>query len=335
MRVMITGANGFIGRALVKRLLETNELRGRPISALILLDKELVGFAEDKRLRRHCGSVTDAALLRRALADGIDVVFHLVSIPGGAAEEHYALGYQVNLLASLELLDQLREQPGAPVLVYASSVAVYGGDLPTRIDERAAPRPQLSYGAHKVMVEIALNDLARRGELDGRAVRLPGIVARPREANGLRSAFMSDLLHAFAEGQPYRCPVSPQAMAWWMSVRCCVDNLLRAAELQADEIGDSRVWQLPLLHLSIAQVIDALAAAYGEERRALISFAPDAGLEALFGQFPAMKTPQARALGFRHDGSAGALIRNSLNSATPARRARGRVTTGVTENAID
>jgi nucleoside-diphosphate-sugar epimerase len=335
MRVMITGANGFVGRALAQHLLDTNRLRGQPISALILLDKELTGFADDKRLRRHCGSVTDAALLRRALADGIDVVFHLVSIPGGAAEEQYSLGYQVNLLASLELLDQLREQPGRPVLVYASSVAVYGGDLPTRMDERAVPNPQLSYGTHKVMVEMALKDLARRGEVDGRAVRLPGIVARPREPNGLRSAFMSELLHAFALGEPYCCPVSPQAQAWWMSVRCCVDNLLRAAELQAGELGASRVWQLPLLHLSIAQVIDALAIAYGQERRALISFAPDAHLQALFGSFPAMKTPQARALGFRHDGSAAALIRHSLKPAAPPRRKRGRVALGVTEHAID
>jgi hypothetical protein len=92
---------------------------------------------------------------------------------------------------------------------------------------------------------------------------------------------------------------------------------------------------LPLLHLSIAQVMDALAAAYGQERRGLISFAPDAGLQALFGNFPAMKTPLARALGFRHDGSAGALIRNSLNAATPTRRARGRVGLGVSENAIN
>jgi nucleoside-diphosphate-sugar epimerase len=335
MRVMITGANGFVGRALVQRLLDTNQLRGQPISALILVDKELAGFTEDKRMRRHCGSITDAALLRRALADGIDVVFHLVSVPGGAAEQQYSLGYQVNLLASLELLDQLREQPGVPVLVYASSVAVYGGDLSARINERAVPRPQLSYGAHKVMVETALNDLARRGEVDGRAVRLPGIVARPREPNGLRSAFMSDLLHAFAQGEPYCCPVSPQAQAWWMSVRCCIDNLLRAAELPTAELGESRVWQLPLLHLSIAQVIDALAAAYGQERRGLISFAPDAGLQALFGSFPAMKTPLARALGFRHDGSAAALIRNSLKPAAPARRARGRVALGVTNHATD
>jgi nucleoside-diphosphate-sugar epimerase len=330
MRVMITGANGFVGRALVKRLLDAGELRGQAISALLLLDKDLQSFPDDKRLRRHQGSVTDAALLRRALADGIDVVFHLVSIPGGAAEEQYSLGYQVNLLASLELLDQLRGQPGAPVLVYASSVAVYGGALPARMDESAALRPELSYGAHKLMVETALNDLARRGEVDGRALRLPGIVARPREPNGLRSAFMSDLLRAFAAGEPYCCPVSAEASCWWMSLRCCVDNLIHAAELDGSSFGPARVWQLPLLQLSIAQVLDALANAYGQERRGLISFAPDAGLEALFGSAPAMKTPQARALGFRHDGSAAALVRNSLNPSSAARRSR---SAGVTAHA--
>ncbi|SDH32982.1 NAD-dependent epimerase/dehydratase family protein [Pseudomonas panipatensis] len=320
MRVMVTGANGFVGRALVQRLLATGELRGRRIEALLLLDQQLSGFAEDSRLRRHFGSVTDTALLRRALADGIDVVFHLVSIPGGAAEAQYELGYQVNLLASLELLEQLRNRERPPLLVYASSVAVYGGELPARMDERQALRPSLSYGAHKLMVETALSDLARRGEVDGRALRLPGIVARPREPNGLRSAFMSDLLHAYAAGEAYRCPVSPEATAWWMSQRCCVNNLLHAAQIDAP--AGSRVWQLPVLQLSIGQVLDALAATYGEARRGLIEFAPEPALEALFGRFPALKTPQARALGFRHDGCAATLIRNALDPQAAARHPR-------------
>lgn len=310
MRVMVTGANGFVGRELVRRLLDAGELRGQPIEALLLLDRELDGLPDDRRLRRHFGSVTDPALLRRALADGIDVVFHLVSIPGGAAEAQYELGYQVNLQASLELLQQLRSRERPPVLVYASSVAVYGGELPARMDESQPASPQLSYAAHKLMVETALSDLARRGEVDGRALRLPGIVARPREPNGLRSAFMSDLLHAYAAGEPYTCPVSPQATAWWMSARCCVDNLLHAAELR--DPGAERVWQLPVLHLSIAQVLDALAATYGEANRERIAFAADAQLEALFGRLPPLRTPLARGLGFRHDGSAAALLRNAL-----------------------
>jgi len=309
---MVTGANGFIGRALVDRLLAEGEIGGQPISTLILLDQELAEAPVDGRIRRHIGSVTDTALLRRILADGISVVFHLVSIPGGAAEQNYELGYHVNLQASLELLDQLRALPNVPVLVYASSVAVYGGKLPQTMDETAAPRPELSYGAHKLMLEVAISDLVRRGAVDGRVVRLPGIVARPRARAGLRSAFMSDLLHAFAAGARYQCPVSPQATAWWMSLDCCVDNLVHAANLDSLQSGASRIWQLPVLQRSIAEVLDALAHRFGEQRRALISFAPAADLEALFGSYPVLQTPTATALGFRHDGDTDTLICRAL-----------------------
>ncbi|MCP6329925.1 NAD-dependent epimerase/dehydratase family protein, partial [Klebsiella pneumoniae] len=97
MRVMITGAGGFLGRQLALRLLEMGSLRGRAIDALVLLDQRLDGFPADPRLRLLAGSITEPALLRRALADGMDVVFHLVSVPGGTAEQDYGLGYQVNL----------------------------------------------------------------------------------------------------------------------------------------------------------------------------------------------------------------------------------------------
>lgn len=321
MRVMVTGANGFVGRALVQRLLALGQLNNRTITKLLLLDQHLSGSIADPRVRSYEGSVTDATLLRRALADGVDVVFHLTSIPGGTAEKDYPLGYQVNLLASLELLDQLRLLAIPAVVVYASSVAVYGGDLPGRMSEVELPDPELSYGAHKLMVEIAITDLARRGEVDGRVVRLPGIVARPSEPNGLRSAYMSDLLHAVASNQHYCCPVSPQATSWWMSVVRCVDNLLHAAQLDSGAMGGTRVWQLPVLQLSIEEVVNALAVRYGEERRQLVSYAPDAELENLFGRFPPIKTSQARSVGFRHDGSAAGLLRNALSPVVCARRA--------------
>lgn len=312
MRVMVSGANGFVGRELVTRLLSQGEIRGRKIEALLLLDQNLDDLPEDIRLRRHSGNITDPALLRRVLADGIDLVFHLVSIPGGAAETNYDLGYQVNLQASLELLHQLRNHDRPPVLVYASSVAVYGGELPARMDESQASNPQLSYAAHKRMIEIAIEDLARRGDVDGRVLRLPGIVARPSEPNGLKSAFMSDLLHAYAAGDSYTCPVSPNATAWWMSARCCVENLLHAAELT--NLAENRLWQLPVLQLSIAQILDALAGRFGKLNGDKIEFKPDPQLEDLFGRQPPLRTPRARAMGFRHDGSAAALLRNALRN---------------------
>lgn len=321
MRVMVTGANGLIGRALVQRLLVLGQLNGRPITRLLLLDQTLNDLPADPRLRPYVGTVTEAALFRRSLADSVDVVFHLAGVPCLAAEDNYAQGSQVNLVASLQLLDQLRLLERAPVLVYASSVAVYGSSLPSRMSELELPRPATSYGAHKLMVETAVCDMARRGEVDGRVLRLPTIVARAHEANGLRAGFMSELMHAVASNQPYCCPVSPHVTSWWMSVVCCVDNLLHAAQLDTSCLGRDRVWQLPVLHLSVEDIVAALATRYGNERRALVSYAPDPALEQLLGEYPPIKTTRARALGFRHDGGPSGLLRNVLSVVIANRRA--------------
>lgn len=149
MRVLVIGASSCIGRALVGKLQSSMAIGRRSISQLLLLDRDLSHFSGHTALRCYTGSLTDKALLRRILADGLDVVFHLASIPGGLAEQQYALGHEVNLMATLELLNQLRSQPQVPVLVYASSAAVYGGNLPPAMNEHHPPRPELSYGAHK------------------------------------------------------------------------------------------------------------------------------------------------------------------------------------------
>src|SRR3954453_1834594 len=158
MHVLITGASGFVGGHLVRRLLAEDVALGQPLERLILLDQRFDDTGADPRVEQHAGSMTDAARMREVLADGVDMVFHLASIPGGLAERNYELGRQVNLDATLQLLEQLREQPRPPRFIFASSVAVYGDPLPARVDDETLPRPTLTYGAHKLIGEILLAD---------------------------------------------------------------------------------------------------------------------------------------------------------------------------------
>ena len=315
MRVLITGAGGFIGRALALRLLRDGTLCGRSLSRLVLIDQSAGSIPSDPRVLLFEGDIADPTVLRRALADGVQCVFHLASVPGGLAERDYALGQRVNLGATLELFNQLREQQAPPLVVFASSVAVYGARLPARMDESTPAAPGLSYGAHKLIGEVLLRDFSRRGWLDGRSLRLPGVVARPRApagTSGLLSAYMSDILHAMAAGEPFTCPVSAQAVSWWMSARCCVDNLVHAATLPSAALNAERTWVLPVLRFTMAELVDTLAALLGADRRTLVRYAPDATLEAAFGSHPPLHTPQAEAAGFRHDGSIEALVHNAL-----------------------
>jgi nucleoside-diphosphate-sugar epimerase len=306
--IVITGANGFVGQGLVKRLL------AQPGHTLTLIDQRFDSAPASPQVRCIAGSFGDAAVLDAVLKTPVDIVFHLASVPGALAEREPALGYQVNLQATLALAHRLAARPRPARLVFASSVAVYGALGTDDVHEDQPARPALSYGAHKLMAEIELADLSRRGTLDAVSLRLPGIVARPPWESGHGSAFMSLIMHRIAAGQPYVCPVGPKATAWWMSLRCCVDNLLHAATIPTADAPAARVWQLPVLHLSMREVLDALVWRYGPQRRELISFAPDERIEALFGRMPALHTPAAIAAGFRHDEGTDQLIMAALQA---------------------
>ena len=158
-------------------------------------------------------------------------MFHLASVPGGAAESSFELGLRVNLEATVELLEALRNTTSVPRYVFASTIGVYGVPMPDVIGEDTIPAPSLSYGAHKLIGEILAADYSRRGHIDGVSLRLPGIVARPPQASGMLSAFLSDMLREVAAGHRFVCPVAKTGVSWWMSRSCVVDNLLHAAEL--------------------------------------------------------------------------------------------------------
>jgi nucleoside-diphosphate-sugar epimerase len=314
MNVLITGANGFVGRHLVRRLLRTGRIgEGHaPFSSLTLVDLGTDDSVDDARVRVVSGSIADDAVLREAFAERVDHVFHLASVPGGAAEKSYALGLDVNLRATLAMLELLRAQPAPPArFTFASTIAVYGSPMPEVVDDDTPMRPGLSYGAHKLVDEILVKDYSRRGWIDGRIVRLPGIVARPAEPSGMLSAFMSDIFWKLRDGERFMCPVSADAVAWWMSVGCCVDNLLHAASLDAREVEARRDWTLPVLRLRIADLVDGLARRYGEDRRDLVTYAPDDALEQAFGRFPPLDAAAAERIGFRHDGDVDRLVVNA------------------------
>lgn len=315
MNLLITGANGFIGRALTARLLH-DALTGtaRP-ARLTLLDLNFEG-PDVAGLRRLAGSVADPAVLAQAFDTPVDVVFHLASVPGGMAEQDYDLGRQVNLDATLALIERARGQTlacgRAPVFVFASSIAVLGAPLPGQVDDATPPRPQLTYGAHKLIGEVLLSDFDRHGWLEARCVRLPGIVARPAQRSGHLSAFMSDIIRELAAGRPYTCPVPAASTTWLMSVPCIVDNLLHAASLPRERCAGIRSWTLPALRSSMAELVQAIAAVHGQDRVALVRYASNLALEANFGRYPPLATPAADAAGFRHDGDLPTLVRRAL-----------------------
>lgn len=319
MRIAITGAGGFIGQALLARLVAGwRDGQDRAPSEIVCIDTALP-VLENPRCVAAAGDISDPAFLADLLERPLDVVFHLAAVPGGAAARDPDLGWRVNVEATAALLKRLSSQARPARLVMASSIGVFGIPLPRdRVNDHTLPLPTMGYGGHKLIGETLVADYARRGLVDGLAVRLPGIIARPRVAGGHMSAFMSDILHALRAGETYHCPVPAAATSWLMSRERCVDNLLHAAACPTPGSGERRAFNLPALRLSMAELVDGLSALMDRDLRPLVSYGHDEMLVAQFGSYPPLDTPIADGLGFRHDGDAASLVARALDIDLPA-----------------
>jgi len=314
MHIVITGANGFIGGQLARRIIEQPDALtgGKQIKRLSLIDREFKHPPEAEQVQIFQGSFADPATLNAVLADKpADMVFHLASVPSGMTENNPVLGEEVNVLGTLRLLQQLREQNNKPAVIFASSIAVYGKPAVELMDETVLPTPHLSYGSHKVIGEVLVADYSRRKWINGCSVRIPGIVARPPEPNGAVSIFFSDLIRQLSNGDSFTCPVSSSAKSWLMSINCCVDNLLRAATV---DCSINTTWTLPALHVEIKELVQELGRLYPQHNvMQLIHYEPDSWVEHNFGSYPPIHCPNAERAGFKHDGNLENLITNSLN----------------------
>ena len=253
------------------------------------------------------GSYTEPGVRDRLVEGGIDVLFHLASLPGGAAERHPAKGKSVNLDGSMALLDAVAEKGDgtavgkkAPVVVYASSIAALGLARQP-VSDATALRPAGSYGTHKAMIELYLADLTRRGLMDGRSVRPAGIVARPREAYaGFATAWMSELFHAALERRDIAIPARAAAQVWLQSIDKVADNIIHAALMPASGLSPQRAWTLPATVARIEQVINALRRRTGH------------AVHVEYGEGPVNQPPldasAALEVGFMSDGDTDSLV---------------------------
>ena len=304
MKVVVTGAGGFVGRELVRQLLGTGH-------HVVAVDTMAGGIPAGARA--VAGDLGDRAVRDSALADGCDALVHLATVPGGAAEADPAASRRINIDAMYDLLLEAGSVANCPRVVYASSIAVFGDPLPGHVNDTTALSPKMIYGGHKAMMEHAVAMFSNRGLIDGVTGRLPGILARPKGPSGMKSAFMSDLFHALNAEQPFVCPVSAGATIWAQSVSRCAANFVHALGLDAAGLPTTRAVTLPALRITMGDLA-AQVAKHCQVSPDLVTYAPDSALEAAFGTQPALDTPAAIHAGFAHDGNLASLVASAFST---------------------
>jgi nucleoside-diphosphate-sugar epimerase len=220
------------------------------------------------------------------------------------AEEDFDLGMRVNLDGTRIVLERCRALGHAPRVVYASSVAAFGGDMPDVINDFVIPNPQTTYGVTKVIGEYLIDDYSRKGFIDGRALRLPTIVVRPGRPNKAASTWASSIMREPLTGRAAVCPVTEESKMWMLSPRRVVESFRHAQVLDAEAWGPHRVVNLPGITGSVTESMQALAQVGGNSARALVTFEHDPFIQDIVdGWANSFETSRGLEMGFKADTS--------------------------------
>jgi nucleoside-diphosphate-sugar epimerase len=300
MTILITGAGGFVGQILAKKLIQTS-----PEEHLILADVHSPpNPTSSENVKCIAADLTSPSACQDLISHAPDAVYILHGIMSSGSEADLELGLKVNFDSVRHLLDTIRAKRSGTKVIFTSSCAVFGRaavqNVATEID--IVPMPESSYGTQKLMIEYLINDYSRRGLVDGRVVRLPTVFVRAGAPTAAASSFVSGIVREPVHGKESELPVDPDIGIWLVSPKTLAHNLAYAKDIPAEKFGSFRTVLLPGYTATSREILDALEKVAGKETRALVKEKRDETIQRIVLSWPAKyDTSRAKSLGFAED----------------------------------
>jgi len=343
MSLLVTGGLGFLGMQVARHYLKRGTVwaprYGRAVAleritlfdvpGMLDPDDEAGGIpadvAADNRVRVMTGDLTDEGVADEIVDDDSLSVIHLASMVSGDTEADHLRGWQVNVEGQRQLLESLRTRAPASRFVFTSSTAALGPVLPGAADADDLTKllPQNTYGFHKAVCELMINDYARRGFVDARCLRLPVIVVRPGKPNAALTGAWSTVVREPLAGIDCTIPVPMDVRlpcASYQLVVRAMSTLLD--EVASEDLGADRSLMLPSLSLSPADLHAAAKQLAAERGLATFGTASARAQEVATRIVSSMGErsdgSRAMALGIPRDESAAEIVRMYADEWGPA-----------------
>jgi D-erythronate 2-dehydrogenase len=317
MKILVTGAAGFLGRRVIDALLSEDSVDS--ISQIVAAD--LVAYpAVDRRVHSRIGTIADPQFVEAIVDSDVAVVCHLAAVLSGQSEAEFDVGMRINVDGTRGLLEACRRLTRPPRFVFSSTTAVFGGPLPPIVPEDMTMRPQSSYGAEKAIAEHLVTEYSRRGFIDGVVCRVPTVAVRPGAPNSAMSSFVSGIIREPLAGIESVCPVPLDMRLWISSPDVVTKNLARAVRLPAAALSGRPAVNLPGLSVTPGEMLESLERQGGATARARVRCEIDPRIAGMVGTWPGdFDVTRALALGFSQDQDIDAIVRQFIADSSSVR----------------
>ena len=184
----------------------------------------------------------------------------------GECEERFDDALRVNLDGGRNLFEAARAVAGRPRVVFASSIACFGGAaMEDPNTDRTKLTPQTTYGMTKAICELLINDYSRKGHFDGRSARLPTVIIRPGKPNAAASGWASGMFREPLNGEACLLPVRRDQCHPMTGCRTVIESLIALHEVLPERLSDDRAIGLPA-HRVTPQLAESVIREIARER---------------------------------------------------------------------
>ena len=250
-RVLVTGACGEIGQALVQALASRGDYQ--------IVTSDLAPLPESIRDLSAEHAQGDLIYKIKTFYDyDFDVIFHLAASLSSKAEVSSEEAHRINVEGTMQLLMlaayRSEKYQKSVKFLFPSSIAAYGmrtldvKKTAGRVQENDHNTPHTMYGCNKLYCEklgIYYSKFHAQKHLDEnpphfldfRSIRFPGLISAFTLPNAGTSDYGPEILHAAAQGKPYACFVREDSKISFMAMPDAIKSLLMLMDVPRDRLS--------------------------------------------------------------------------------------------------
>ncbi|MBK8700003.1 MAG: NAD-dependent epimerase/dehydratase family protein [Saprospiraceae bacterium] len=254
-RILITGANGQLGRVLAEEL---RQKYGR--DAVLVTDIQKIS---DDQAPFEFLDILNTVRLKELVGDyHITEIYHLAAILSAGGEFNPLKTWNINLNGLISILE-LANEFSLDRVFFPSTIAVFGKTTPRMNTPQDVPLlPTTVYGISKTSGELLCNYYHKRYNVDVRSLRYPGIISYQSIPAGGTTDYAVEIFHAAVKGEKYVCFLKEDTRLPMMYIDDAIRGTIELMEADASKLGIRYGYNLAAMSFTPGELYEAIRTYY-------------------------------------------------------------------------